>query len=93
MENLEIKCGICGGDLNADGQWMTCRAHFTAEIAELRAGLADLGSENESLDAENDALRARVAELEAVIAEIRKLWPVELEEAHRRAALREEGSE
>lgn len=62
MADLDLKCGTCGGDLKSEGQWLRCRAHFTEEIADLRAKLDDLGRENEEL-------YARVVELEAKLCD------------------------
>ena len=64
------KCGTCNKDVFAQGQWLTCRAHYVKEIAKLEAQKAKLQAHLKDLEQSNqrEKLGLSRAALYAVIA-------------------------
>lgn len=43
---MELPCGTCGKDLNDEGQWLRCRAHYIQSIRDLEEQVEQLKREN-----------------------------------------------
>lgn len=42
---MKIPCTTCGADMNEEGQWLRCRAHYVEERNQLKAEVEQLRSE------------------------------------------------